>query len=259
MGHQKAAQQMLTNMFPTPEAAMQSPVGRMTFTWYSRYDAFVAVMGGFPTAIPRGWFKAFIEKSQEQIVQTPDYLERRLEEAEARLRLVSVDMSYLYSKGHRGEITPEGFSAEHDRIARDLWQWQETLDPAITDPAYQVNEFPDRKELDEKDIVDPYMPGRVYRGPLFTMTLMTAQFHSIAVMHESQSTTMRKDLMYAGLREHSLEICQRFEAVDRWPDAPKGALVLVQACLAISALFLPQEERNHNWIRRKFALMETLG
>lgn len=250
---------MLTNLFPTPEAAMQSPMGRMTFTWYSRYDAFVAVMGGFPTAIPREWFVAFIEKSQEKIAHTPDDLERRLEEAEARLRLISVDMSYLYSKGHRGEITPEEFSAEHDRIAGHLRQWRETLDPTITNPAYLVNEFPDQKKLDENDIVNPYAPGLVYRAPLFAMTLILTQYHSINVMHELQSTTMRKDLMYARLRDHSLEICQRFEAVERWPAAPRGALMLVQACLAISALFLPQEERNHNWIRRKFALMETLG
>lgn len=250
---------MLTNLFPTPETAMQSPMGRMTFTWYSRYDAFVAVMGGFPTAVPRDWFVAFVEKSQEKIAQAPGDIERRLEEAEARLRLISVDMSYLYPKGHRGEITPEEFSAEHDRIASQLKQWRETLDPAITNPAYLANEFPNRKELGEGDIVNPYAPGILYREPLFAMTLMTAQYHSITVMHESQSTTARKDLMYASLREHSFMICQIFEAVERWPESPRGALVLVQACLAISALFLPQDAKHHYWVRQKFALMETLG
>lgn len=259
MGHQKAASQMLTNLFSTPEAAMQSPMGRMTFTWYSRYDAFVAVMGGFPTAIPREWFVAFIEKSQEKIAQAPDNMEQRLEEAEARLRLISVDMSYLYSKGHRAEITPEEFSAEHDRITGRLKQWRETLDPAITNPAYHVNEFPDQKELGEGDVVNPYAPGVLYRAPLFAMTLMTAMYHSLTVMHESQSETTQKDLLYASLRENSFAICQIFEAVERWPGSPRGALVLIQACLAISALFLPQDARHHSWVRRKFALVETLG
>lgn len=250
---------MLTNLFSSPEMAMQSPLGRMAFLWYSRYDAFIAVMGGFPTAVPRAWFTTFIEKSRELIAQNPGDLERRLEEAEARLRLISVDMSYLYHKGHRGEITPEEFSADHARITGHLQQWQQTLDPAITDSAYEVREFPDQKQLDERDIVDPYAPGLLYQGPLLSTALVMTQFHSIAVMHESQSTTARKDLMYAALREHSTAICQRFEALERWPAAPRGALVPIQACIAISALFMPQDARHHNWARRKFALMETLG
>ena len=259
MGHQKAALQILTNLFPTPEMAMQSPVGRMAFSWYSRFDAFVAVMGGFPTAIPREWFVAFVDKCREKIAENPEDVRRKLDLAEAEVRLISVDMSFLYPKGHRGEIFPEAFITEHDRIMRRLEEWKENLDPSLKDPAYQVREFPGQGQLDESGIVNPYAPGILYREPLFSVTLMMSEWHSINIMHKSQLTTMPKEQMYAELREHSYAICQIFEAVERWPNAPRGALMLVQACLALSALFLPQDAKHHNWMRRKFALMETLG
>lgn len=259
MGHQKAALQILMNLF-TPETVMLSPVSRMVLAWYQRFDVFVAVMGGFKTALPREWFTAFVDFCRERIATHPQEVEWRLEEGTAFLRLVSMEMSMLYAKGYRGEISPEGFRAEHDRISRVLEDWKANIDPALTNPAFSVKSFPNQYPLDpERDIVNPYVPGTLYEQPLVSTTLLTSEWHSISVMHKCQSPTTQREQLYAELREHSYAICQIFEAIERWPKSPKGVLIMIEACIAISALFLPQDRRHHNWIRRKFALMEILG
>ncbi|SPN99656.1 uncharacterized protein DNG_02508 [Cephalotrichum gorgonifer] len=257
MGHQKAAMQIFTNLF-TPEAAMQSPITRMAFTWYSRFDAFVAVLGGFPVAAPREWFEAAVDACREQIANNPDNVEWKLEEAAASMRLISVDMSVLYPQGHRGEISPEAFTAGHDLITANLLEWRRNLE-SFTDKSYLVTEFPGQKALDESDIVDPYAPGVLCTGPMFPTTLLMSELNSVMIMHKSQSSTMRKDILYREIGEHAYNLCQIFEAIERWRGTPSGVLMMVQAGIAISALFLPQDARHHNWIRRKFALMETLG
>ncbi|PKS09077.1 hypothetical protein jhhlp_003691 [Lomentospora prolificans] len=259
MGHQKAALQILTNLF-TPDTVMLSPVSRTILAWYQRFDVFVAVMGGFKTALPREWFTVFVDFCREKAASNPEHVEWKLEEGSAFMRLVSMDMSMLYAQGNKGEISPQGFSAEHDRISRILKEWKANLDPALRNPALAVTTFPNQGPLEpESDIVNPYTPGILYEAPLTSLTLLMSEWHSISIMHKCQSPTIQREQLYAELREHSYEICQIFEAVERWPKRPNGMLMMIQACLAISALFLPQDARHHFWIRRKFALMETLG
>jgi hypothetical protein len=258
MGHQKAALQILTNLF-TPETAMQSPVSRMIVAWYTRFDVFAGLMGGFRTALPRHWFTTFLETCQDQHSANPAHVEWTMEEAAATLRLISMDMSILYAQGHRGEITHEDYRAEYDEITKRLEDWRQNLDPSLTNPAYAITSFPNRKPLDENDIVDPYAPGILYEQPLLPTTLLISEWNSIIIMHKSQSATPQREKLYAELARHSYAICQTFEALERWSDAPQGVLMLTQACLALSALFLPPDERHRRWIKRKFALVETFG
>lgn len=259
MGHQKAALQMLTNLF-TPDTIMSSPVSRAILAWYQRFDVFVAVMGGFKTALPREWFTVVVDFCRDKCESSPDDIEWRLEERSACLRLISMDMSMLYSRGNREEISPEEFNTEYDRISEVLTDWKQTFDPALLDPAFEVTTFPHQVPLDpEHDIVNPYAPGTLYEAPLISTTMLMSEWHSITMMHKCQSSTTQREQLYAELREHSYEICQIFETVERWPKRPKGILMMIQACIALSALFLPQDPKHHGWIRRKFALMETFG
>lgn len=258
MGHQKAAFEIITKIF-SPQTVMQTPMGRMCLSWYARFDNFVALMGGFPTDLSRDWFTAKVDYYQFQIDAHPEIIRWKLDNSSARLRLIGYDMSILFARGSRGQMSTEQFIMEHNELTNALVGWKETLDPAVVDPNYLVRNFNPRHPPDPDDIVDPYSPGILYDFPLFTTTLLCAEWNSIMIMHKCQSSGMRPDILFAELRHHAYATCQYFETLEYWPATPKGVLILIQACIAIATLFLPQDARHHMWIRRKFALLERKG
>ncbi|KAI1379278.1 hypothetical protein F4677DRAFT_326738 [Hypoxylon crocopeplum] len=258
MGHQKAAFEILTRLF-TPQTVMNAPASRILLTWYIRFDVFVGMMGGFETNLPREWFSNVVQICQEKVENDPQNVGMKTELHASALRLISRDMSILYARGGRGEISGQDFAAEHDHITNRLYEWRATLDPALTDPKFLVTDFRDKVPLDKDDIVDPYKPGYLYEFPLFSTTVLTAEWHSILVMHKSQEAFALQQEPSDELRRLAYAICEIFEAVQLWPSAPNGALVPIQACLAIAALFLPRDGRHHMWLRRKYALLESLG
>lgn len=260
MGHQRAAFEILTRLF-TPQTIMDSPTSRILLTWYIRFDVFVGMMGGFETSLPREWFSTAVHFCQGQIEQDPRNLRMKQELHASALRLISRDMSILYARGGRGELTGEDFVVEHDQITNRLYEWRNKLklDPALTDPKYLVTDFKYRVPLGEKDIIDPYKPGHLYDFPLFWTTVVVAEWHSILVMHKSQEAFALQQKPSDELRGLAYAICEIFEMVELWPPAPSGALIPIQACLAIAALFLPRDDRHHMWLRRKYAMLESLG
>ncbi|KAL0944367.1 C6 finger domain-containing protein [Colletotrichum truncatum] len=258
MGHQKAAFEMLTHLF-THETASQSPLGRMIVSWYGRFDIFIALMGGFPTMLPRQWFTTFVEHCDKQAAVDEDSLHWKMEAESGRLRVISREMSTLFARGSRGQISQEDFAIEHERIQKELHDWKDGWDRALTDPVHLVTDFSHARPLNEDDIVDPFVPGVLYDFPVFSTTMLTSEWNSTTMMHKCQSPTSKRAELYAELKTHAYAICQIFEAVENWPSRPKGSLILIQACIALSALFLPQDPKHHMWIRRKFALLETMG
>ncbi|WXC65226.1 hypothetical protein SNK03_011032 [Fusarium graminearum] len=258
MGHQKAAFGIITSIF-TPQTIMQSPVGRMCLSWYARFDNFVALMGGFPTDLPREWFQAMLDFYKAGVVTNPDEIHWKIDEWSAQLRLISYDMSILFARGSRDQISPEDFIKEHEIINQRLIDWKEKRDPALQDPKYLVRDFPPSETLDPEDFVNPYTVGILYERPLFDVTVLCAEWNSIMIMHKCQSSGTRPDQLFADLNRHAYRTCQYFETLEFWPSTPRGVLVLIQACIAIAALFCPQDARHHMWFRRKFALLETMG
>ncbi|KAI0899687.1 hypothetical protein F4806DRAFT_492681 [Annulohypoxylon nitens] len=258
MGHQRAAFEILSRLF-TPQTIMNSPTSRIMLTWYIRFDVFVGMLGGFETNLPRQWFSNVVQYSREQVEKDPQNIGWKTELHASALRLISRDMSILYAKGGRGEFSGEEFAVEHDRITKRLYEWKATLDPTLTDPNFLVTDFPYRVPLNEDNIVDPYKPGHLYRFPLFSTTMLTAEWHSILVMHKSQEAFALQQKPSEELSTLAHNICEIFEGVQLYPSAPNGALIPIQACLAIAALFLPRENRYHMWLRRKYALLESLG
>jgi hypothetical protein len=258
MGHQKAAFGILTSIF-TPQTIRRTPVGRMCLSWYARFDNFVALMGGFPTDLPREWFQAMLDFYKEGVIANPDEIHWRIDEWSAQLRLISYDMSILFARGSRGQISSEDFVKEHDLISQRLTDWKEKRDPALQDPKYLVRDFPSPETLDPEDFVNPYTVGILYERPLFDVTVLCAEWNSIMIMHKCQSSGTRPDQLFADLNRHAYRTCQYFETLEFWPSTPRGVLVLIQACIAIAALFCPQDARHHMWFRRKFALLETMG
>ncbi|KAL6881072.1 hypothetical protein J3F83DRAFT_30955 [Trichoderma novae-zelandiae] len=258
MGHQKAALQVLTKLY-TPQTAMETSIGRMCLSWYARFDNIVALMGRIPTEIPREWFTAMIAYYQNQMASHPRELRWRIEDRSARLRLISYDMSSLYARGSAEKITPLDYANEHNYLSTRLEEWKANWDPLLCDEQFLVTDFNWRLPLTSDDIVDPYRPGLLYDHPLFNNTVITMEWHSIVIMHKTQSPNLSPEQLFTELRSHAFTVCELFECLEFWPDLPPGALIAVQPCLAIAGLFLPHQPSNNMWLRRKFALLETQG
>ncbi|KAI5868565.1 hypothetical protein GGS23DRAFT_37069 [Durotheca rogersii] len=258
MGHQRAAYDILTRLF-TPETILNSATTRIILTWYIRFDVFVGMMGGFETNLPREWFSAAVQFCRDRLVREPSNLKMKIELHASDLRLISRDMSILYARGGRGELSGADFAAEHGYITHRLYEWRAKLDPALTDQTYLITDFKHRAPVAEDDIVDPYKPGYLYDFPLFSMTVLTAEWHSILVMHKSQEAFALQQKPSDELRGLAFAICEIFETVEFFPSAPSSALIPIQACLAIAALFLPRDTRYNMWLRRKYAVLESLG
>ena len=258
MGHQKAAFQVLKAIFSS-KSIMETPIGRTCLNWYSRYDTYVAIIGGFPTDLPKHWFMAMEEYNRLRCEAESTALRWKVDLRASQLRSISQDMSLLYARGSRGQIGPQDFDKEHDRIKKALEDFKSFWDAALLDPKYLVADESYHSTPGPEDIVDPYAPGLLYGPPLFTNTLVTAEWHSIMIMHMSQAVDIQQPNVRAELTEHAYASCQYFEAVEFWPQKPNGALISLQPCISIAALFLPQDDRHQMWVRRKFALLDTMG
>lgn len=257
-GHQKAALQIVTQLY-TPQSAMQSFISRTILTWYVRFDVFVGMLGGYETRLPREWFSATVEYHESQQHADPKGILWKQEAASALLRLISVDMSFLYAKAKRGEVSGEAFATEYNSLTAQLHTWRNNLDPSMVDSTYLETEFKWKQPLADDDIVDSYAPGQLYSGRLFPTTLLLAEWHSVLVMHMSQQPGMLQQEPTQELVDLSMAICQIFDNVEKWPPRPSGTLAMLQACLVIAAIFVPRDLKHHMWMRRKFALIERSG
>lgn len=258
MGHQRAAFEVLTQLF-TPQSAMQSPIGRVALMWYSRFDVFTSIMGSFELSLPRPWFSTPVEYYESRAAAEPNNVGWKVEACSARLRLISMEMALLYAKKAKQEATEDELLAEHRRLTAAFDSWKGSWDPALTDSSFLVTEFPGNQSPDPDDIVNPFAPGVLFRPPLLAATLMACEYNSISLMHGSQSVSTLTEEEQGKLMERANTICQIFETIEFWPQSPPGSLLLLQSSLGMAALFLRRDPRHRMWIRRKFALLETLG
>ncbi|KAI9746182.1 MAG: hypothetical protein M1818_000863 [Claussenomyces sp. TS43310] len=258
LGHQKAAHEILTELY-TPETVMESSLTRTVLGWYARFDVFAGLMGGFGTVLSREWFSHAQEYYQGQIIKEPDKLDWKIEEAIARHRLIAMDMSILFAKKGKGEISLEQFIDENESVSRRVLDWKEKLDPALQDPHYLVTDFTGAPPIDPDDIINPYLPNTLYRGPLWSMNFCMIDWYSLGIMHRYQTALTLQSQPSKELGATSYAICQLFEAIEYWPHSPKGSILACQASLGIAALFLPRDEMHHMWCRRKLAAIESEG
>lgn len=258
MGHQKAALEIITHLF-TPQTVMHTPVGRAALVWYARFDVFIGMMSSLGTSLPREWYSTPADYYASRAAAEPNNVGWKVEVCSARLRFISMEMSLLYAKGARQEFNEEEYLAEHRRLSTVWDDWKNGWDPALTDSAALVTEFPSCPAPDPDDVVPPFAPGVLFRPPLFASTLMTCEYHSIALMHASQRAENLTDADRVRLVEHAYAVCQICETVERWPHSPPGSLIMLHSCLGIAALFMRREPKHHAWVRRKFALLETMG
>lgn len=258
MGHQRAAFEVLTQLY-APQTIVQTPLGRMAMRWYSRFDIFIGIMGSLPTTLPRVWFSTMAEYCEAQAASEPNNIPRKIEACTARMRLISMEMALLFGKGASQEVSQDEYMAEHNRLADALASWKDNWDAMLGDPAYLVMDLGGDCVASPGDIVNPFAPNVLYRPPLFAATILTCEWHSVSLMHGSQSASEMSEEMQAELMEHAYAICQICATVEAWPASPAGSLIILHPCLAIAALFIRRDTKHHVWIRRKLALLEGMG
>ncbi|KAM7188184.1 hypothetical protein V8F33_010777 [Rhypophila sp. PSN 637] len=258
MGHQKAALEVLTQLF-SPQTVMQSPASRMILTWYARFDVFIGIMGSCETSLPREWFATNVAYYDSKIAEEPGNLSWKIESASARLRFIAMEMSHLFGRGARKEVSEEEYAVEHDRLSMALEEWKNGREPTLEDPSHLVTEFENSHVMGPDDIVSPFVPGILFRPPLFAWTILTCEWHSIVLMHASQAVSEPSDETRERMMEHAHAICQTCQTVQLWPLSPGGSMIILHPCLAIASLFVPRDTKHDMWIRRKFALLEGMG
>jgi hypothetical protein len=258
LGHQKAAFQMLTELY-TPQTVMENGVTRVILGWYMRFDVFAGLMGGFEMVLSRDWFSYAYEFFQKQVINEPSNLNFKIEMSISKLRLIAMDMSTVFAKIGKGEISYEDFLQENEAVARRIAVWKTEIDPALQDPQYLVFDFTGARPRDPNDIVDPYLPGVLFRGPLWVMNISLLDWYSVDLMHKYQTALTMQKQPSEELSLRAFETCQLYEAIELFPESPPGIVLALQASLGIACLFLPRDERHAMWARRKLANIESNG
>lgn len=238
---------------------METELTRMILGWYARFDVFAGLMGGFETVLSREWFSYSQEWFVLRIAEEPNDVNWKIEEAIANTRLIAMDMSILFARKGKGEITHEEFLAENEVITKRISDWKDKMDPALQDPRWRVTDFTGAPPFDPNDIVDPYIPGTLYYGPLWSMSKCWIDWYAIDLMHQYQTALTLQSQPSKELAMTAYATCQLFESVEYWPGSPKGSIVACQASLGIASLFLPRDKQHSMWCRRKLAVVESHG
>ena len=236
---------------------MLTPVGRMCFSWYARFDGFMAFMGSLPPGISKDWYDSMREYFQKQMVQSPGDLKWIMADRSAQIRQISWQQVQLYAQRAHGQILEPEYAVEHDRLTKALRDYRQGWDPAIQDPQYLVQDFGGQLP-DPGDIVNPYEPGILYREPIFSTTIAGAEWHSVMIMHLVQSPNL-SPLHFKELGEHAYSICRYYETMQYSPHTPNGAMTQLQNVVQTAPLFLPKDAKHQQWIRRKSAYSESTG
>lgn len=258
LGHQKAAYEILTEIY-SPKTVMILPLSRTILDWYMRFDVFAGLLGGFQTVLSRDWFVDGIRYFQQQSLFEPGVVAWKIYAQYWQSRLLAMDMSLLFARVGKGEITPKQFEIENVTLGQRFEEWKTKIDPALQDPQYLVQEFRDVPPATCEGVVNPWQPGYFFEGPLYPMNLATMDFLSIDIMHKIQTAKITGVEIGPDIVQQAYQSCQLFEAIELWPDSPKGTILGLQASLGISLLFLPRDDMHAMWGRRKLAIVESNG
>lgn len=249
---------MLLELY-SPDTIMQTEISRKILGWYTRFDIFAGMMSVNKTALSRDWIVASEVHYARWAQKDPTNLDYQIENNIATHRLIAIDMTDLFAKLPRGHISMADFHRENEVIAQRIQGLKQHLAPLMSKDEYRVMSFEDSPTRDPNDIVDPYIPGLLFRGPLFALNYMRINWYAVESMHKYQTATILQQPPPQDLSRLALEQCRLLEAIEFWRGSPAGAVLPAQASLAMNCLFLPRDEKHITWCRRKLAQIEGMG
>ncbi|KAI9678307.1 MAG: hypothetical protein M1817_006253 [Caeruleum heppii] len=258
LNHQKAAYEILTELY-TPATVMQTQTQRVILDWYTRFDLIGGLVSGYETVLGRDWFLGCQQHYVDQTDREPDVVMHRIDEAIARHRTLAMEMTVLFSKKARGDVSHQTFLLENSLLQQRFRSWYEDMDPKITDPNCAITRLEGIEMLEAGDEGQPYTPGMLFEGPLWTMNFTFLSFYGTDLMHKFKTALALQTQPSAELQQGALKVCRLFEAIEQCPTAPPGSIMEAQSALAIAALFIPKDETHLMWARRKFSVIERMG
>lgn len=248
---------MLLELYSS-QSIMETELRRKILAWYLRFDVMGSLMAGYSAVLSREWFLATEDYYFQQSLIYPLSIDYKIEAAIANHRVLAGDLSLLYAQLPRGDITIDEFARASDDYSEQIEKWRDNLDPVFREDSHLVKSFEGRRQ-DEDDIVNPYLPGGLYQGALFTFNFMIMDWNALKLMHKHKTAVLLGRRPPPETRELALQICRLFEAIEYWPGSPPGAVIKAQGSLGLAIVFLPRDDKHIMWCRQKLAKVETLG
>lgn len=245
---------------------MESPLGRLTLSWYCRFDLYGALIGGYSSSLPLEWFtygQDYSNRKVEEARGTEEYVPAIIDKALTDIRFLAMEISNMSCAVTKGRMSFPDYFVKEIELTKRLKAWHADLDPVLYDPRYCVTDFSDCPPPDPNDIVDPYQPGLIYDGPIWPMTILQQDFLGLYLMMKYMTVELKQlkegSPEYSEIQRLSFSACQIFESVALWPRSPKGAVIGVQACIGMGCVLFPKDDRHMWWLRKSMAIIERAG
>ncbi|OJJ46711.1 hypothetical protein ASPZODRAFT_152146 [Penicilliopsis zonata CBS 506.65] len=257
--HHQAAHALMNELL-SPESIKTNDLDRHIFIWYARFDVVAGILAGAETVLGWEWYMAIEQGDAEQAALYPHDIGKQLALCNSLNRRFGLELASLYARLSSGVISLEDFAIENAQLQqildreKSILQQYEASEHAITD-------FPHSLPLNPDDIVNPYVPRGLYKGPLWEANYIWVDMLATTLMFRYQSiqalgTTTESP---EELQALALEQCRFIESIERWPDKEEGSIIAFRNSLGILSIFLPRDSRHIMWSRRKFAQLESNG
>lgn len=258
LSHGRAALKLLT-MFYTPQTVMSQELSRKMLTWYIRFDLVAGMMSGQGTFLGREWYDARYQHYVKACQEDPNDITLLYNERFAYNGLICADAATLWAQRHKGIMDSDEFWAKSQQMENIINNWENEINPLLTDPTKLVKDFSGAPPRNEDDIVDPYEPNFMYGEPLWRTNLLLLDLWAFSMMYKHQLCTSRGEQPPEELIAIAMKMLQMFEAIHLNPNKPPGIILCVHSSIGVAGLFVPKDEKHSMWIRRKFASVEALG
>lgn len=248
---------MLTELY-TPKKINENEFRRYMFLWYARFDVVSGILAGSEAILSPEWYIACESFAVEEEAKDPGNINKQFYTCAIRTRRVGMDMASLIANASRMLISTEEFERQNHDITARLDKIQEAWN-SLASPDHLVMSFPNKVPLGPDDIVDPYVPGRIYDESYWDVNCCLVDVLGTRMMHKYQTGLLLQQLDLAELQSDALELCGLIEAMERWPNRPKDWIIQIQSSLALSTLFIPSDEKHIMWCRKLLAKVEQFG
>ncbi|KOS36637.1 hypothetical protein ACN38_g12603 [Penicillium nordicum] len=255
--HHQAAHAIMLKLI-TPESANVNELHTNIFLWYSRFDVIVGILAGTETVLGRDWYIAKEQYDAEQAAIYPDDPSKQLALVASINRRFGLDMASLYAKLSRGMISMDQFATQNEHLGEWLEQ-SKTILRTFDDYEYKIQHYPQKQPLTEDDVVDPYVPGVLHRGPLWGINYAWIDVLAAETMYKLQTMQSLQQPLLQDLHELAKKQCRLIETMIRWPYKENGYCLNFKNSIGMLGMFLPREHKYQMWARRKLALLEQHG
>jgi hemoglobin-like flavoprotein len=255
-GHQKAAFQVFNALFE-PANVSRTFMGRMCFTWYARFDAYISAVANTPSDLDRSWFDHMEKYYQIQRTLHPDDSRCALAHAYIRVRQLRWRQSRLFAKRRLQCHMGSSFDQGHEALRQDLIRYRQEWPAAIARPEDLESRFGGREPtLDE--LFQILEGGVIPELPTVEVTELYASWHMTMILHLIASPRMPSEELMSSVRKHAYTIIYYHEAMRR--QSPQSLRIGLQSMVQIACSVLRKDDRRiAMWVRRNLAEAEQMG